>query len=211
MKTQTTILSGGKTRELFAQLNKANPCKVADARSNVAGVTFRLRYAYHRDTYGHENFGSRVRYVLTGGMVLTYSMENIPTAYSTIDSGSVRIKPDTDEKQQKAVSRAITRILRMASNERTRIWHVQQLDKIVSPFVTDGEFLKFVEKGEREDGKTSDYTSLTAEDCERWTQRVKNYKAPYDPENSFINEFVEPQHIIEGTAANFDRYVAGDR
>ncbi len=212
MKIQTTILSGGKTHELFAQLNKANPTKVADARSNYAGVTFRLRYAYVRETYGHGNFGSKVRYILTGGMVLTYSMENIPTAYSTIDTGSVRIKPDTDTKQQKAVSRAITRIIRIASNERTRIWHVQQLDKIVNPFVPDDEFLAFVEKWEKKDGKTSDYTSLTREDCERWTDRVKNYKKPaYDPKNSFINEFVEPQHQVEGTLANFDRYIAGDR
>ncbi len=207
MRTTTTILSGGKTRELFAQLNKANPTKVADARSNYAGVTFRLRYAYVRDTYGHENFGSKVRYILTGGMVLTYSMENIPASYSTIESGGVRIKPDTDEKQKKAVSRAITRIIRMASNERTRIWHVQQLDKIVSPFTTDDEFLAFVEKGEKEDGKTSDYTSLTPEDCERWTQRVKNYQSGLNA----VDFYAEPQHQVEGTLANFDRYIAGDR
>ncbi len=203
MKTQTTILSGGKTRELFAQLDKANPTKVADARSNYAGVTFRLRYAYQRDTYGHENFGSKVRYILTGGMVLTYSMENIPVSYSTIERGGVRIKPDTYEKQQKAVSRAITRIIRAAHNEKTRIWHVQQLDKIVSPFTSDDEFLAFVEKGEKEDGKTSDYTSLTREDCERWTQRVKNYKSGLNA----VDFYAEPQHQVEGTLANFDRYI----
>lgn len=207
MKTQTTILSGGKTRELFAQLDKANPTKVADARSNYAGVTFRLRYAYHRDTYGHENFGSRVRYILTGGMLLTYHMENIPSWYSTIDAGGVRIKPDTDEKQQKAVSRAITRIIRLAVNERDRIQHVQRLDELVTPFTSDDEFMKFVEQGEREDGKTSDYTSLTPEDCERWEQRVRDYKSGLNA----VDFYAEPQHQVEGTLANFDRYIAGDR
>ena len=198
MNTKTSILSGGKTSELFAQLDKANPTKVAYARSNYAGVTFRLRYAYVRETYGHENFGSKVRYNLTGGMVLTYSIENMPRIYSNVACGTVRIKPDTDEKQQKAVSRAITRILRTSKNEQTRVWHVQQLEKLHAPFNNDDQFIAFVDKWEKVDGKTSDYTSLTIEDCQRWTDRINALNS-------------QPQHQVEGTLANFDRYIAGDR
>lgn len=209
MNTHTSILSGGKTRELFAQLDKKNPTRVADARSNYAGVTLRLRYAYARDTYGYDQkgFASKVRYILTGGMVLSWSMEDISRTYSNISAGQVRIKPDTDEKQQKAVSRAITRILRMAKDEQMRVWHVKQLETLDTPFQNDDEFIKFVEKWEKIDGKTSDYTSLSIEDCEKWTDRIKHYKSGLNA----IDFYAEPQHQVEGTLANFDRYIAGDR
>jgi hypothetical protein len=197
MKTPVTILSGGKTRELFSQLDKSNPTKVANAQSNYAGVSLSLRYCYKREMGFWDKLTYNVRIIPTGGLLLSWYIEGIPPGYSKISSGKVRIKPDGTEGQRRAVSRAITRILRMAHEEKARVAAVKSLDDICSPFGSNEEFIAFVEKWEERDGKQSDYQSLSREDVELWKQRIEDY----DP----------PQHQVEGTYPNFNRYIAGDR